>query len=50
MLVAVPIVWQRYNAQQFSDADIELISQEIPPAAQELDDMEMLIAMDDMDA
>ena len=50
MLVATPILWQHYTAQQMSDADIEIVSQEIPPAAQELDDMDMLIAMDDIDA
>jgi hypothetical protein len=50
MLLAVPILWQRHNAQQLSDLDIELVSQEIPPAAQELDDMDMLMAMDDIDA
>ncbi|MES2823623.1 MAG: DUF3619 family protein [Pseudomonadota bacterium] len=50
MLLAVPVVWQRHNAQQFSDLDGDLVSQEIPPAAQELDDMDMLMAMDDIDA
>ncbi len=49
-LVVVPILWHQYNAQQFSDADVELVLQEIPPAAQELDDMDMLIAMGDIDA
>ena len=50
MLIAVPVLWQQHNAQQFSDADAEFISQEMPPAAQELDDMDMLLALDDADA
>lgn len=50
MLLAVPVLWQRHNAQQLSDQEGDLISQEIPPAAQELDDMDMLMAMGDIDA
>lgn len=50
MLIAAPVLWQQHNAQQFNDADAEFISQEMPPAAQELDDMDMLLAMDDADA
>ncbi|MES2676437.1 MAG: hypothetical protein V4660_19520 [Pseudomonadota bacterium] len=50
MLLAAPVLWQRHNTQQFSDLDGDLVSQEIPPVAQELDDMDMLMAMDDIDA
>ncbi len=50
MLFAVALFWQQYSAQPFTDADAEFISQDIPPVAQELDDLDMLIAMDDLDA
>lgn len=55
MLVAIPALWQKGDVNFIEGADIEAVfqdmsSQDIPYAAQEMDDMEMLIAMDDTDA
>jgi hypothetical protein len=48
-LAVLPILWHQHSVQNAVNNEFDMISQEVPPAAQELDDIEMLIAMDDID-
>ena len=49
MLVAAPAIWQQKNVQNVAELNAELISADAPLGAQELDDIDMLMAMDDGD-
>lgn len=49
VLVAAPLLWRNAGIGSADSVDDESIAQEIPFAAQEMDDMEMLLAMDDID-
>jgi hypothetical protein len=51
ILVALPVLWSdsNNNIENSVIADADLMSQEVPPPEQELDDIDMLIAMDDTD-
>lgn len=47
-LLLIPVAWHQHNVAL--NAETEMASQDIPPTAQELDDMDMLMAMEDVDA
>jgi hypothetical protein len=49
ILIALPVLWNNSNIENSDIADAELMSQEVPPPEQELDDIDMLMAMDDTD-
>lgn len=49
LLVAIPVFWQASAGKKISDMDNEIISQDIPLAVQDLDDLDMLIALEDGD-
>ena len=48
LLLLMPLVWQLQTTSA-PDQDIEMALQEIPPSAEELDDMDMLMALEDTD-
>ena len=47
-VLVVPYAWHQHNIA--GDDELELFSQEILPDAQEMDDVDMLIALEDGDA
>jgi hypothetical protein len=49
ILVALPVLWNKSNIENVTVPDADMISQEIPLPEQELDDIDMLMAMDDTD-
>jgi hypothetical protein len=46
LLIAIPVIWKKNHFDASRNTPTEFISQELPPAAQELDDIDMLMAID----
>lgn len=45
-LVLIPVVANRYSQDEALDQDFEIVSQEVPYSAEEMDDIEMLMALE----
>lgn len=50
ILLIAPVVWQQHQSATFAEQDFDVIAQDIPIDSQEMDDIEMLMAMEDTDA
>jgi hypothetical protein len=50
ILLIAPIAWHQQQNSATAEQDLDVIAQDIPLDAQEMDDMEMLMAMGDTDA
>lgn len=50
MLLIAPIAWHQHQNSTTAEQDLDVIAQDIPVDAQEMDDMDMLMAMGDTDA
>ncbi|GGY69891.1 hypothetical protein GCM10011613_12820 [Cellvibrio zantedeschiae] len=49
-LLLVPFVLQNYPHHSLAESEFEIVSQELPLSSEEMDDIDMLMALEDTDA
>lgn len=49
-LLLIPIATHHLSSKSAIDAELEFVAQEVPISAEEMDDIEMLMALEDTDA
>lgn len=49
-LLLIPVVFNRDSGNSNIESELEIVSQESPMSAEELDDLDMLMALEDTDA
>jgi len=50
VLALIPVAFHQYSQIGFVDQDMEVVSQDVPFSAEEMDDIEMLMSLDGDDA
>jgi hypothetical protein len=49
-LLLIPVAIHQYSANSVGEQDVEIVSQDVPYSAEEMDDIEMLMALEGGDA
>jgi cytochrome c-type biogenesis protein CcmH/NrfG len=50
VLMLIPVMFHQYSQTGLLDQDMEVVSQDVPYSAEEMDDIEMLMSLDGDDA